>query len=73
MCIHVCAYIQLIVSHSAKTIWGADHADDIVPLANILTQAESLQHSLRQAAGGIGIYVNVEITKSMCFEVTSPL
>ena len=36
-------------------------------LANTPTQAESLQHSLELAAGGIGLHVNVDKTEFMCF------
>ena len=39
---------------------NADYADDIVLLANALNQAESLQHSLEQAASGIGLHVNTD-------------
>ena len=39
-----------------ETITDADHADDIVFLANIPTQAESMLHSLDYAAGGIGLH-----------------
>ena len=44
-----------------------DDADDMALLENILAQAESLLHSLEQAAGGIGIHVNAENTEYMCF------
>ena len=37
-----------------------DYADDIVLLANAPTQAESLLHSLEQAAGFIGLHVNTD-------------
>ena len=38
----------------------ASYIDDIVLLANISMQAESLLHSLEQAAGGIGLHVNAD-------------
>ena len=38
-----------------------------VLLANTPTQAESLLHSLEQAAGGIGLHVNVDKLKYVCF------
>ena len=41
-----------------ETITDTDYANDIVLLANIPTQNESLLHSLKQAAGGIGVHVN---------------
>ena len=37
---------------------NANYADDIVVLANTPTQAESLLHSLKQAAGDINFHVN---------------
>ena len=43
-------------------------------MANTPTQAESLMHSLEQAAGSIGLYVNVVQTKYMSLKKeTSPL
>ena len=42
----------------AYTITDADYADDIALLANTPTQAETLLHSLEQAAAGVGLYVN---------------
>ena len=44
----------------ATTITDTDYADDIVLLANTSTQAKSLLHTLEQAAGGIGLYVNAD-------------
>ena len=44
--------------YPAKTITDADYADDIAILVNAPNQAETLQHSLEQAATGIGLYVN---------------
>ena len=43
-----------------------DHEDDQELLAN--KQAKSLFYSLGQAAGGIGLYVNVYKTEYMCFK-----
>ena len=51
----------------AQTITDADYANDIAPLAKTSAQAESLLHSLEQAAGGIGLHDNVDKTKYMCF------
>ena len=45
----------------------ADNTDDIVQLAYTHTEAESLLHSLIQAAGGIGFHVNADKTEDMCF------
>ena len=44
-----------------------DYADVIALLANTTTQAESLLHSLEQAVGGIGLYVNVDKIEYKCF------
>ena len=44
--------------YPAQTITDADYTDDITLLANSPTQAESLQYSLEQAAGGISLHVN---------------
>ena len=48
----------------------ADYADDIVLLANTPAQAETLVHSLEQAAAGIGLYVNADKTEYMYFNQT---
>ena len=53
--------------YPAKTITDADYADDITILANTPDQAETLLHSLEQAAAGIGLYVNSHKTKYMCY------
>ena len=49
-------------------------ADDIVLLANTSTQAKLLLHSLEQAAGYIGLYVNADKMQYMCLikKETSP-
>ena len=39
----------------------------MVLLANTPTQAESLQNSLKQAAGGIGLHVNSNKIEYICF------
>ena len=54
----------------AKTITDADYADDITILANASTQAETLLHSLKRAAAGIGFHVNAHKTEYMCFNQT---
>ena len=43
----------------------ADYADDIVFFANTPTQAESLLHSLEQAAGGNGLHMNADKMECM--------
>ena len=53
--------------YPAKTITDTDYADGIVLLANAPTQAETLLHSLEQAAAGIGLHVNVHKTEYLCF------
>ena len=53
--------------YPTETIMDADYADDIVLLANTLTQAKSLLHSLEQATGGIGLHVNADKIKNMVF------
>ena len=49
----------------ARTITDADHTDNTAVLANTPTQAESLLHSLKQAAGSIGLHVNADKMKYM--------
>ena len=49
--------------YPAKTITDADYADDIVILANTPNQAETLLHSLEQAATGIDLHVNAHKTE----------
>ena len=39
-----------------------DYTNDLALLTNTPVQAESLLHSLEQAAGGIGLYVNSDKT-----------
>ena len=48
--------------YPAKTITDADYTDDIVILANIPNQAETLLHSLGQATDGISLHVNAHKT-----------
>ena len=45
----------------------ADYAYDIALLTNTPAQAETLLHSLEQAAAGIGFHVNVDKMEYMCF------
>ena len=56
--------------YPAQTITDADYADDIALLANAPAQAETLLHSLEQAAAGIGLHVNAHKTEYMCFNQT---
>ena len=48
--------------YPAETIKDTDDVDDLMFLANIPAQDKSLLHSLAQAAGGIGLYVNAHKT-----------
>ena len=59
--------------YPAKTITNADYADDIAILANTPNQAETLLHSLEQAAAGIGLHVNAHKTEYMCFNQTGDI
>ena len=49
--------------YPTETITDADYGNNLVPLANVSAQAESLLHSLEQAAGGIGLLVNANKTE----------
>ena len=53
--------------YPAQTITDADYADDIALLANTSAQAETLLHSLEQAAADIGHQVNAQKMEYMCF------
>ena len=55
--------------HPIQTITDADNADDIALLANTSAQAETLLHSLEQAAAGISLHVNSDKTEYMCFNL----
>ena len=72
--IYIYIYIYVYVStkersgrYPAKTITDADYDDDIALLANAPAQAETLLHSMEQAAAGIGLHVNAHNTEYMCF------
>ena len=56
--------------YPAETITDADYADDLALLANTPNQAETLLHSLEQAAAGIGLHVNAHKTEYMCYNQT---
>ena len=53
--------------YPAQTIMDADYADDIVLPANTPTQAKSQRHSLEWATANIGLLINADKTKHMCF------
>ena len=59
--------------YPAKTITGANYADDIAIPANTPDQAEIQLHSLEQAAAGIGLHVNAHKTEYMCFNQTGDI
>ena len=59
--------------YPAKTITDADYTDDIAILANTPDQAETLLHSLEQAAAGIDLYVNAHKTEYMCYNQTGDI
>ena len=48
------------IRYPIETITDADYVDELSLLANIPAKDESLLHSLEQAAGNIGLYVNVK-------------
>ena len=56
--------------YPAKTITDADY---IAILANAPAQAETLLHSLEQAAAGIGLHVYAHKTEYMCFNQTGDI
>ena len=51
--------------NSTGYITDADYADDLTLLANTTAQAKSLLHSLKQAAIGIGLYINTHSSEFM--------
>ena len=59
--------------YAAKTITDADYTDDIAILANTPNQAETLLHSLEQAATGIDLQVNTHKTEYMHFNLTGDI
>ena len=59
--------------YPAKTFTNANYADDIAILANTPNQAETLLHSLEQAAAGIGLHINAHKTEYMCFNQTGDI
>ena len=57
--------------YPTETITDSDYADDLALLIDTPAQAESLLHSLKQAAvvaGDIGFYMNTNKTDHMCFK-----
>ena len=54
--------MYIYIRYPAKTIIDVNYADDIAILANTPNQAETLLHSLEQAAAGTGLHVNAHKT-----------
>ena len=59
--------------YPVKTITDTDYADDIAILGNTPNQAETLLHSLEQAAAGIGLHVNAHKTEYLCYNQTGDI
>ena len=59
--------------YPAKTITNANYADDIAILANTPNQAETLLHSLKRAATGIGLHVNAHKMEYICYNQTGDI
>ena len=57
---------------SVETWTGTDYADDLALPANTSAQAESLQHSQGQAAGGMNLDVNANKTEFTSFNEKVP-
>ena len=53
--------------YPTQTITDPIYTDDIALLANTPAQAETLVHSLKRAAAGIGLHINADKTEYMCF------
>ena len=56
-----------LLQHCSRCAARRHIADDIALLANTSAQAETLLHSLEQAAAGIAFYVNAHKTERVCF------
>ena len=59
--------------YPTQTTTDADNTDDIALLANVPAQAETLLHSLEQAATVIFLHVNAHKTEYMCFNQTDDI
>ena len=53
------------IKHPAETMTDANNIDEVVLLANTPVQAESQLHSMEQAAGDIGLYMNSDKAEFM--------
>ena len=54
--------------YPAKTMTDAVYADDLALLTNTLALTESLLHNREQAARGVGLYLNSNITELIHFK-----
>ena len=52
----------------AENMRDSDYTDNQVLLLNTPAQEKSLLHNQKQAAGGIGLYVNANKKEFMCFK-----
>ena len=59
--------------YHAKIITHTNYTDNKAILANTPNQAKTLQHSLEQAAAGIGLSVNAHKTEYICFNQISDI
>ena len=53
--------------YTAQTIMGANYADNLTLLEKYIHSSRIPAYSLERAAGGIGLYVNIDKTECMCF------
>ena len=51
-----------------ETLIDTDYSDDLELLVNTPAQSESLLHNLKQAARGIGLYMNANKVEYMRFK-----
>ena len=65
--IYRCSVWSVRVTCRKETITDAGYVDNIALLSNTPTQAESLLHSLKQAADSIGLHVNADKTEYVHF------
>ena len=52
--------------YPAQTVTDADYADDLALLADTPAHAESMLHSLEEAANNIGLYLNSVLSEFTC-------
>ena len=54
--------------YPADTMTNTDYADDLALLTNTVAKAECFLHTLEQAVGGIGLYMNANKPEFMRFK-----